>query len=226
MIDTVRTLGDRPDPSHRHRPLDPTRTALVLIDLQNLLYDPRKHSADAQKAYYYERMGRITIPAAQRLLSAFRAAGAEVIHVVVESLTADGRDRGPEFKTSGVHVSKGSWEAQVIDALRPERDEIVIGKTATGVFNSTNIDYVLRNLGIEDLVIGGVLTDHCVESAVRAASDRGFFVSVAEDACATYSQERHDLALPRLADYCRIRTSQEIVGELTRQPARSRAASG
>jgi nicotinamidase-related amidase len=202
--DTIRTPGPRPDFSYRERPLDPVRTALLLIDLQNLFYNPAKHAGDANKSYYYDRMARTALPHAERLIAAFRAAHAEVIHVVVESLTRDGRDRGLELKISDIHAPKGSWEAQVIDRVRPMGDEIVVGKTATGVFNSTNIESVLRNLGINYLVVAGVLTDHCVESAVRAASDRGFLVTLAEDACATYTQERHDLALPRLADYCRI----------------------
>ena len=55
----------------------------------------------------------------------------------------------------------------------------MLPKTSSGVFNSTNIDYVLRNLGIRYLIVAGVVTDQCVDMAVRDAADRGYLVCVA-----------------------------------------------
>jgi ureidoacrylate peracid hydrolase len=103
-----------------------------------------------------------------------------------------------------------------VDTLRPERDDIVVRKTASGVFNATNLDYVLRNLGIEYLLVMGVMTDQCVESAVRDACDRGFLVTLIEDACATTSARRHAESLNGLAGYCRIRPCAHVVREVQR----------
>jgi ureidoacrylate peracid hydrolase len=67
---------------------------------------------------------------------------------------------------------KGSWDAGVIAEVGPVGDGIVIPQTASGVFNATSIDYVLRNLAVEHLVIYGIMTDQCVESAIRDAAQQ------------------------------------------------------
>ena len=66
---------------------------------------------------------------------------------------------------------------------RARRDEIVIPKTSSSLFNSTNIDYLLRNIGIEDLVVTGFLTDQCIDHTVKDAADRGYYVTCLTDAC-------------------------------------------
>ena len=136
------------------------------------------------------------------------------MYAVIESLTRDGRDRSLDYKITGFNVPRGSWDAKVIDAIKPGEDEIVIPKTSSSVFISTNIDYVLRNLGVRYLMISGVVTDQCVESAVRDACDLGYLVTLATDACATYSQERHDNTLSAIKGYCRQRTTDQLAAEI------------
>jgi ureidoacrylate peracid hydrolase len=80
---------------------------------------------------------------------------------------------------------------------------------------STNIDYVLRNLGIRSLIIAGVLTDQCVDSAVRDACDLGYLVTVPSDACATLTQERHDWSLRNNRGYCRQVSTDTLLREIT-----------
>jgi nicotinamidase-related amidase len=87
----------------------------------------------------------------------------------------------------------------------------VLPKSSSGVFNSTVIDYVLRNMGIRYLVVAGVVTDQCVDMAVRDAADRGYLVSLPEDACATYTQERHDAALRAFGGYCWISDTAAVL---------------
>jgi ureidoacrylate peracid hydrolase len=84
------------------------------------------------------------------------------------------------------------------------------------VFISTNIDYVLRNLGVRYLIACGGLTDQCVDSAIRDACDLGYLVTCVTDACATLAQDRHDWALRNNSGYCRQRTTTEIVDEIER----------
>jgi ureidoacrylate peracid hydrolase len=150
----------------------------------------------------------------QRLQAGCRGAGIEVTYTLIENLTADGRDRSLDYKITGLNVPKGSSGPKVLDAIRPEGDEIIIPKTASSVFNSTNIDYVLRNLGMRYLILAGVVTDQCVESAVRDACDLGYLVTMVPDACATYSQERHDNTLSAIKGYCRQRTTAELLEEI------------
>jgi ureidoacrylate peracid hydrolase len=169
---------------------------------------------EPESAYLWDRLARTVIPNGQKLLAACRAAGVEVLFTTIECYTLDGRDRSLDYKVSGIFFAKGSWEAQVLDELKPLRNEIVIPKMSSSVFMSTNIDYVLRNLGIEYLMMMGILTDQCVESAVRDACDAGYLVTLIEDACATKSQEHHDAALRAIKGYCRQRTTEQVLAEL------------
>lgn len=210
-IDAIPLHGDV---SFRQRALEPHKAALLVVDLQKGEYNERRRAADAEHAYLFERIRDTVIPNGQRLIAAARAAGMEVIYTVIECLTHDGRDRGLDYKISGLFVAKGSTEAEVIDELRPEANDIVIPKTSSSVFNSTNIDYVLRNLGIEYIAVMGIVTDQCVETAVRDGCDRGFLMTLVTDACATYSAQRHEEALIGFGGYCRVRTTGELIAEL------------
>ena len=113
----------------------------------------------------------------QAIQCACRRAGVEVMYTTIESLTLDGRDRSLDYKITGFNVAKGSWDGKVIDALAPEEDEIILPKSSSSVFISTHIDYILRNLGVKQLIISGLLTDQCVESAIRDACELGYLVS-------------------------------------------------
>ena len=210
-IDAIPLEGDV---SVRQRAIEPKRAALLVIDLQKGEYNPEKIRGNPENAYLYERIRDVVIPNGQRLIAACREAGLEIIYTTIECLTRDGRDRSLDYKVSGIFVPRGSWQAEVIDELRPEEDDIVIPKTSSSVFNSTNCEYVLRNLGIEYLVVMGILTDQCVESAVRDGCDRGFLMTLVDDASATHSAHRHREALHGFRGYCRVRTTAELSEEL------------
>lgn len=102
----------------------------------------------------------------------------------------------------------------MIDALAPLENEIVLPKTSSGVFNSTAIDYVLRNLDTRHLIICGVVTDQCVDMAVRDAADRGYLVTLVEDACATHSPERHQACLEAIKGYCWITDTNTVLSRI------------
>ena len=159
----------------REVPLVPAHAALLFIDVQNFGADRRggefkglsDAEIDARYGYYFGRLQEVALPNMRRLQAAFRRAGIEVMYAVIESLTADGRDRSLDYKITGFHVPKGSWDAKVLDAIAPAADEIVLPKTSSSVFISTSIDYVLRNLGVRQLAIAGLVTDQCIESAIH-----------------------------------------------------------
>lgn len=205
----------------RESPLGSGHSGLLVIDMQYLCA-VRGHGQDCdhsapQDDPYYSRLEQIVVPNIHELLSACREHAIEVIYTVIESLTLDGRDRSLDHKLSNYHVPKGSPDAHVVDPLAPVGDEIVIPKTASGVFNATNIDYVLRNLGIERLAIVGVYTNQCVESAVRDAADRGYLVTLVEDGCAGSTPEAHATSIETLAGYARIASTHAILNELSSQ---------
>jgi ureidoacrylate peracid hydrolase len=197
------------------------QTALLFIDVQN--YTARgggeyagRDPAEIERRYgfFFREMEERAVPNMQRLQAACRGAGIEVLYTVIESLTRDGRDMGLDYKISGLFCPRGSHDARVIDALAPGEDEIVIPKTSSSVFISTNIHYVLGNLGVRYLIIAGALTDQCVDSAVRDACDLGYLVTVPTDACATQSRERHETALANNRGYCRQVTTEALLAEI------------
>ena len=205
-----------PHRSPRDLPFVTDHTALLVVDMQRAWLEPQfdPHLSEPDAEYFLNRARTQVVPNQQRLLSAFREARQNVLHTLIESLTADGRDRSLDHKLSDMHLPKGSPQAQVIGELTPGDNEIVLPKTSSGVFNSTAIDYVLRNLQTRHLIIAGIVTDQCVDMAVRDAADRGYLVTLVEDACATYSAERHHACLNAIKGYCWITDTNTVLGRL------------
>ena len=100
------------------------------------------------------------------------------------------------------------------DRIAPINDEIVLPKSSSSVFISTHIDYILRNLGVKQIVLSGLLTDQCVESAIRDACDLGYLVTQVTDACLTMSESRHEQSLSAIKGYCRQVTTAQLIEEL------------
>ena len=214
------------DTHGREIPIIPKRSALLFIDVQNYNARPdggeykdqglKPEEAEARHAYFFKRLKEVAIPNMQRLQRSCRAKGIEVMYTVIESLTKDGRDRSLDYKITGFNVPKGSWDAQVLDQIRPQDDEILFPKTSSSVFISTNIHYILGNLSVEFLIISGLLTDQCISSAVRDACDLGYLVTLITDACATFSEDRHTTSISHIKGYCRRRTTDAFLQELDR----------
>src|SRR5215218_6477737 len=167
-----------------------------------------------------ERLDLI-VPNIRRLQDAFREAGLEVIHVRIASMTADGRDRGPSHKKLGHAAAPASPDAEILPELAPAGDELVFNKTAGSVFCATNIEYVLRNLGITTLVITGIVTTGCVHTAVTDAADRGFHVILVEDGCGALLPEMHSASIRILRDvYAKILTTSQVLDRVQALGAR------
>jgi ureidoacrylate peracid hydrolase len=209
----------------RDLPLIPHQSALLFIDVQN--FSAHRDGAEFSNlsgaefnlkyGWYFDQLNEHIIPNMQKLQKAFRSNGIEVMYTTIESLTKDGRDRSLDYKITGFNVPKGSWDGQVIVELQPNDDEICLPKSSSSVFISTHIDYVLRNLGVKQIVISGLLTDQCVDSAIRDACDLGYLVTQVTDACLTYSTERHDNSIAAIKGYCRQVTSSDLINELERK---------
>jgi nicotinamidase-related amidase len=192
----------------RDRTIEPASTALLLVDVQNAVYNDKQAAIRPE----FDAVARETVlPNLVKLVTASRAAGIEVIYTVIENFTKDGRDRSLDYKLSNISIAKGSWEAKVVDAVAPAEDELVIPKTSSSLFNSTNIDYLLRNIGIEELVVTGFLTDQCIDHTVKDAADRGYYPTLIRDACMANTRERHEAALTCFAGYCRMLTTAQFL---------------
>jgi nicotinamidase-related amidase len=190
----------------RDRPIRKGHAALLVIDVQNATFSAK--DAGTRPEFHAAATSRV-IPNIARLIEAFRRAGLEIIYTVMENLTADGRDRSLDYKLSGISIAKGSWEAKVLAAIAPAHDEIVLAKTSSSVFNSTNLDYLLRNMGIEDVLVTGFLTDQCIDHAVKDGADRGYYMTCIHDACAAETEARHAAALQCFKGYCRMLSTDQ-----------------
>jgi ureidoacrylate peracid hydrolase len=205
----------------RDVPIRRGATALLFVDVQNYSAEGGGEYAglapeeiEARYGYFFRQMRERAVPNMQKLQRACRKAGIEVMYTVIESLTLDGRDMGLDYKISGLFCPKGSRDAHVIDAIAPQGDEIVIPKTSSSVFISTNIHYILGNLGVKHLIVSGVLTDQCVDSTVRDACDYSYLVTLVTDACATLTEQRHASSIANNRGYCRQRTTDEMLKEV------------
>lgn len=211
--------------AHKH-------AALLVIDVQYLDAAPgygvfqdatRSGVRPEAQEYYFEQLRKLAVPNIARLQATFRSLRLEVIHTRIMSLTQDGRDRSAGHKRLGLHAPPGSKESEFLPEVAPVADELVMNKTASGVFSATNIEYVLRNMGIDALFVCGVYTNECVSSTVRVASDLGFFTTLVEDACATVTPELQANSINVLKDrYCRVLTSEQVVAELLERGPSSR----
>ncbi|WP_157098749.1 isochorismatase family cysteine hydrolase [Novosphingobium rosa] len=201
----------------------PGETALLFIDAQRYNCSRKGgqfaglSAAEIEERYgfFFAALEGGVIERWARLQAAFRERQEEVLYTVMESLTRDGRDRSLDYKISGFNIPRGNPDAQMLPQIMPGEDEIVLPKSSCSVFMSTNIDYLLRNLQVRSLVIAGVLTDQCVDSAIRDACDLGYLVTVVTDACATHSAERHDWSLRNNRGFCRQITTDAMIAELS-----------
>jgi nicotinamidase-related amidase len=212
--------------------VDAATTALLLIDMQYLDAHPDfglgaylKREFPRVWQYYFDRMRDVVVPNCQELLKLFRAQGMRVVHVTIGPVLEDGMDmvslRRPTPAADGLQSLLhyvGSFEHGIIPEVAPISGELVINKTSRSAFNSTAIERVLRNLGMQTLIVAGVTTSSCVDTTARDAADRGFQTVVVEDATAEHDQQSHEAALRQFAvRWGRVWTTAETTTRLCSQ---------
>ena len=213
--------------------IDSSRTALVLIDMQHL--DAHRHyglgkvlleNFPAAGQYFVERVESQVIPRQQELLRCFRQHGLRIIHLTVGAHLPDNSDWVPlrreaderverETGTKPVVYPVGSFEHSILTEVEPEPGELVLNKVSRSAFTSTGLDQVLRNIGLDTLIITGVVTNSCVEMTARDAADRGYKCVIVDDACATFSQDMQDAVLRTFAFlYGKVQDTSEVLEEM------------
>jgi ureidoacrylate peracid hydrolase len=210
----------------------PKRTALIVIDL-TLQQASRHHGVCrliAQNGladdlgYFLDRIEQTVVPNVRRLLDAFHAHRAPVVFTRCVSLRGDGSDQTWRHRAFGLVCGIDSEDAQILPELTPVAGDIVLNKTGSSLFNSTNAEHLFRNMGIDTLVMTGIFTNSCVEGATRDAGDRDFRVLLAEDACAAMSAVGHQNALGYLdANFCHVRSSGQVLAMLAAHEAQGGA---
>jgi nicotinamidase-related amidase len=182
--------------------VDPKSTAVVLIEYQNdftseggALYGAVKDVMDESAMMENTR----------RVVDEARRAGATIVHAPISFAPGYG-ELGPADKVFGILKGvvdskafvKGTWGAEICDAMAPQEGDIVVeGKRGLDTFATTNIDFVLRSREVETVVLGGFLTNCCVESTMRTAYEKGYDVITLTDCTAATSGEEQRVATAR-----------------------------
>jgi nicotinamidase-related amidase len=178
--------------------LDPKTTAVVLIEYQND-FTSEGGALNGAVSTVMEQTGMLANT--KSVVAAARAAGVTVMHAPISF--ADGYHEISAHPygilkgvVDGKAFVKGSWGAAIVDDLAPVDGDIVIeGKRGLDTFASTNLDFILRSKGITTIVLGGFLTNCCVESTMRSGYENGYQVITLNDCVAATSPEEHQNAL-------------------------------
>lgn len=209
--------------------LRPERLALLLVDMQyasacrttGLGRWLSNEGRSEEGVYRFDRLENLVVPNLRRLLVFFREQELSVVHVRLGAQVPSCSDLIPTLRRIEHLIGNyvGSREFEILDELAPLPSEPVVTKQSASAFNSSGLDAVLRNLGMSQLVVGGVSTSHCVDMTARDASDRGYEVLVVEDACAEDEPELHESSLTvfrRL--FGRVDSTSAVLRELAPEP--------
>lgn len=199
--------------------LDPASTALLVIDIQNTYLEAPEDDAEASRWQpFFDRMNDIVIPNNAKLIDWARSEGLEVMFARIACQTQDGRDRSLSQKKPGFNyllLPKDREDSQLVDAIAPKGDEIVVTKTTDSALTGTNLRLMLHNIGIRHVIVAGIFTDQCVSSTVRSLADESFEVLVVHDACAAATDELHAKELEIInMIYCHVVAMDDLPGFL------------
>lgn len=155
---------------HENLSLDPSRTALIVVDMQNDFV--REGGAllvpDAEA----------TVPRIRRLLDLARDSGMRVVY----SQDTHHDESDPEWRIWGEHARRGTWGWQLVEELAPREDELVVRKVRYDAFYGTDLDHTLRLWGVDTLVICGTVANICVHYTAASAALRWYDVIIPHDA--------------------------------------------
>jgi nicotinamidase-related amidase len=199
-------------------PLDPTTTAVVLIEYQNDFTSEGGvlHGAVSEVMDKTDMLAHT-----KQVVDAARAAGATVMHAPITFAKGYNELSAHPYGilkgvVDGNAFVKDSWGAAIVDELAPQEGDIVIeGKRGLDTFASTNLDFILRSKGITTIILGGFLTNCCVESTMRTGYENGYKVITLSDCMAATSVEQHENAIVHdFPMFSESKTSAEVIAEL------------
>lgn len=205
---------------HDEVEVDPARTALIVVDMQN---DFVKEGGTLRVPD-----AEVTIPAIRRLLDLARETGMRVV------FSQDTHNEGdPEWRIWPEHTREGTWGWQIVDELRPQDGEVVIRKLRYDAFYGTPLDHLLRLWGVDTVLVCGTVASICVHYTAASAALRWYRVVIPRDATSALDPFDMELSLRQTAflfagtitDSEGIKTQErqhDVRGEreLARQPGR------
>ena len=180
---------------------DPQSTGLLIVDLQNdFLHPDGAYARGGQASADIAALPRRVLPVAESL----RAKGGWVVSTQFTLVPGKGGEPliSPHLKTLRPFLDKGdfrpgAWGHQLVDTLQPA--DLTVEKVAYSAFYMTRTEWVLRKVGIDTLIVCGIVTNGGVASTLRDAHVRDFRTYVLSDGCAAFKPEVHDHAIADLS---------------------------
>ena len=202
--------------------LKPGKTALILIDFQKLvgsegllteaLNAGLPETGVKEALQEYQQRLKKTVKNAQRILNACRKKGYDVVHVKMGAQTSNPRHTAKVNRKADFILPMNAERGKFLEEVQPIKGELVFPKTNGGAFTGTNLDFVLRNMDIESLIITGFLTDQCVLATAIAAADIGYDVLLVEDACTATTKENQDAVIRITKDvFLKTKSTDELM---------------
>ncbi len=155
--------------------LNPMSTALIIVDMQN---------------DFVRKNGKLSVPTAEdtipyikNLINKARNAGALIIYTQDWHMKDD-----PEFKIWGEHALAGSWGAEIVDELKPEKEDFIVKKYRYDAFFETSLDYILRVKNIKNTIITGTVANICVLHTAGSAALRWYNVIMPKDSISAITE--------------------------------------
>jgi len=218
MDDVFKALA-KPLPDFEIRP---SKTALLLIDFQKLVspgpllqeaVDAGLAEKEVKEALReYDRRIKKAVKNARRILDGCRKKGYDIIHIKLGAQTGDPRHTAKINRKANFIVPMEAEKGKFMDEVEPIQGELVFSKTNGGAFTGTNLDFVLRNMDIDSIIVTGFLTDQCVLATALSGGDIGYDVLLVEDACTGTTKENHDAVIRIAKDvFLKTKSTSELM---------------
>jgi nicotinamidase-related amidase len=202
--------------------MKPGKTALLLIDIQELVSSkplfqeavdaglPKREVREALREY--DQRVKKVVKNARRILQACRKKGYDIMHIKLGAQTSDPRHTAKINRKANFIVPMDAEKGRFFDEVKPAKGELVFPKTNGGAFTGTNLDFVLRNMDIESIIVAGFLTDQCVLATAIYGGDIGYDVMLVEDACTGTTKENHDAVIRIARDaFLKVKSTAELL---------------
>lgn len=197
-------------------PIDPARTAVLTIDLQNdFLHPEGAYGRGGQSAPDIAALPDKVKP----VIDALRAKGGSYVSAQFTLVPHHGREPliAPHLKELRPFLGRGDFEPgsfghDLVDSLKPA--DFTVEKINYSAFYQTRLEYVLKAIGVDTLIVGGIVTNGGVASTLRDAHLRGIHTVLLSDGCAAFSQKVHDATLVSLGSVTDVMTCAEAVEKI------------